>query len=303
MRISRTLVTAIVFMLLTGFAQAQNRNRRYVEYIERYSNVAVEQMREHKIPASITLAQGLLESGAGQSELARKSNNHFGIKCADWNGKSVRHNDDARDECFRAYDNPGDSYEDHSLFLTSRPRYAFLFHLDITDYRAWARGLKNAGYATDPSYANRLIQIIEDYELYKYDQKQKSKRSESKASHKAQVVVINVHQVYLANNLLYVLARRGDTFESIADEFETSARKLIKYNELQKDYTLVEGDIVYLHAKNKKAVGKYNVHIVGGDDSMHSISQRYGIKLKYLYRMNNKDGDYVPEVGDRLRLR
>lgn len=123
--------------------QAQKRNARYIEYINKYSDLAVEQMKLHKIPASITLAQGLLESGAGYSQLARKSNNHFGIKCgSSWRGRTVRHDDDARNECFRAYSHPRDSYEDHSDFLRRGARYAFLFKLDITDYKGWARGLK-----------------------------------------------------------------------------------------------------------------------------------------------------------------
>ena len=164
-------LTAIIALLLICVAvQAQRRNSRYNEYIKQYAPLAVEQMKEHKIPASITLAQGLLESGAGQSALARKSNNHFGIKChSDWRGRRVYHDDDAKGECFRAYRHPKDSYEDHSLFLKRGARYAFLFKLKITDYKGWARGLKKAGYATDPSYANRLITIIEDYDLYKYD--------------------------------------------------------------------------------------------------------------------------------------
>ena len=163
-------LTAIIFFAVG--VQAQRRNARYVEYINKYSDLAVEQMKLHKIPASITLAQGLLESGAGNSQLARKSNNHFGIKCGgSWRGRSVRHDDDARNECFRAYKHPRESYEDHSDFLKRGARYAFLFKLDITDYKGWARGLKKAGYATDPSYANRLITIIEDYDLYTPDRK------------------------------------------------------------------------------------------------------------------------------------
>ena len=291
----------LMMLLFTGLIQAQNRNKLYLEYIEQYSGIAVEQMQEHKIPASITLAQGLLESGAGQSTLAKKSNNHFGIKCGGrWQGKSVKHDDDARNECFRAYRNSRDSYEDHSVFLTSGARYAFLFRLDITDYKEWARGLKKAGYATDPSYANRLIQIIEDYELYKYDSK--SKRKYDRKPEKIAKAI--PHQPYLSNGLLYVVARRGDTFEAIGKEYDVKARKLVRYNDLHPEYTLAEGDIVYLHEKKKKADKKYTVHIVGEDDSMHSISQRYGIRLKYLYKMNKKDPeDYIPEVGDRLRVR
>lgn len=297
-------IRIILLVVLCAFAfsaQAQRRNQRYEEYIERYSPLAVEQMRVHKIPASITLAQGLLESGAGYSELARKSNNHFGIKCGGrWNGPSVRHDDDARQECFRAYGNPVESYEDHSLFLKRGARYAFLFDLDITDYKGWARGLKKAGYATDPSYANRLITIIEDYELYKYD---RARQRGGGYVPRVENRVINPHQVYLANDLAYVVARRGDTFESIGKEFDISARKLIRYNDLHKDYTLADGDVIYLHAKKKKASKNYIVHVVKDGDSMHSISQTYGIRLKNLYKMNRKDAEYVPEVGDRLRLR
>ena len=297
-------IRLILLVVLSAFAfsaQAQRRNQRYQEYIERYSPLAVEQMRVHKIPASITLAQGLLESGAGYSELARKSNNHFGIKCGGrWNGPSVRHDDDARQECFRAYGNPVESYEDHSLFLKRGARYAFLFDLDITDYKGWARGLKKAGYATDPSYANRLITIVEDYELYKYD---RARQRGGGYVPRVENRVINPHQVYLANDLAYVVARRGDTFESIGKEFDISARKLIRYNDLHKDYTLADGDVIYLHAKKKKASKNYIVHVVKDGDSMHSISQTYGIRLKNLYKMNRKDAEYVPEVGDRLRLR
>lgn len=297
-------ISILLFTFLSAVAftnaQAQRRNQRYTEYINRYNSLAVEQMKIHKIPASITLAQGLLESGAGYSELARKSNNHFGIKCGNWRGATVRHDDDARQECFRAYDDPVDSYEDHSLFLKRGARYAFLFRLDITDYKAWARGLKQAGYATDPSYANRLITIIEDYELYKYDNERNHGRSAYK---KEEYITFNSHQVYLANDLAYVIARRGDTFKSLSKEFDISARKLVRYNDLQKDYTIIDGDIIYLHAKHKKAAKGYVAYVVRDGDSMHTISQKYGIRLKNLYKMNRKEPDYVPEVGDRLRLR
>lgn len=287
-----------LFAILFVFSgQAQRRNKSYVEYINQYKDLAMEQMRIYRIPASITLSQGLLESGAGKGTLARKSNNHFGIKCGNWRGKTVKHTDDAHNECFRAYRNVKESYVDHSKFLTSNARYASLFKLDITDYKGWARGLKKAGYATDRSYANRLIQIIEDYELYKYDSKTRRRKQKSN-------VIVNFHPVYLANGLLYVVAKRGDSFESIAKEFDTKARKLIKYNDLHKEYTLAEGDIIYLREKNKKAAKPYKVYVVGEDDSMHSIAQRYGIRLKNLYKMNHKDPDkYIPEVGDRLRLR
>lgn len=303
------LLFALLFLLPTHLA-AQRRNAKYNAYIDKYSDMAVEQMKLHKIPASITLAQGLLESGAGQSRLARESNNHFGIKCgSSWRGRSVRHNDDAPNECFRAYKNVRDSYEDHSKFLVNGARYAFLFKLDITDYKGWARGLKKAGYATDPSYANRLITIIEDYELYKYDQKKKkhtsssTKRSTGKDKGKEEILVIVPHQVYKSNDLAYIVARHGETFQRIGKEFGISWKKLIKYNDLHEGYTLSEGDIIYLGQKKKKAAKQFTVHVVKDGDSMHGISQMYGIRMKNLYSMNRKDFEYVPEVGDRLRVR
>ena len=142
-----------------------------MDYIEKYKDIAMREMQEYKIPASITLAQGLLESGNGNSELAKKSNNHFGIKChKDWTGKRTYHDDDEKGECFRVYESPEDSYRDHSIFLKKGQRYAFLFDLKITDYKGWAKGLKKAGYATLPVYANVLIKLIEDYNLAQYDQ-------------------------------------------------------------------------------------------------------------------------------------
>ena len=199
MKYTSRLLVIMAFLMLLLPAHAQRRNSRYNEYIKQYAPIAVEQMKLHKIPASITLAQGLLESGAGQSQLARKSNNHFGIKCHNtWKGRRVYHDDDARGECFRAYRNPRDSYEDHSKFLKSGARYAFLFKLKITDYKGWARGLKKAGYATDPSYANRLITIIEDYELYKYDNEGMGRREARKWEKeiKKKPWLLHPHQVY-----------------------------------------------------------------------------------------------------------
>jgi LysM repeat protein len=157
--------------------------------------------------------------------------------------------------------------------------------------------LKKAGYATDPSYANRLITIIEDYDLYKYD------RKGGWSSSKSEPTVLNPHQVYIANGIAYIVARDGDTFKSLAKEFDIRWKKLVKYNDLQRDYTLMSGDIIYLKEKKKRASKPYTVYIVKDGDSMHTISQKFAIRLKNLYKMNRKDGDYIPEVGDRLRLR
>lgn len=286
--------------LLTIFVclslQAQTRNKQYEDYIKQYRDLAVDEMKKYHIPASITLAQGLLESGAGQSTLARKSNNHFGIKCgSDWQGKTVRHNDDARGECFRAYKHPKQSYEDHSKFLAGRPRYASLFKLKITDYKGWARGLKKAGYATDPRYAQRLIDIIELYDLDKYDKKGGLKWMKENP---------NPHQPYIANGLLYIVVRAGDTWKSISKEFDISQKKLRKYNDLYKGYELRPGDILYLEKKNRKAQKEHIVHVLRAGESMYLISQKYGIRLKNLYKLNKMDADEpAPEVGTILRLR
>ena len=186
---------AILQLLMVLPALGEERMDSYEAYIDKYYRIAQEQQRLYGIPASITLAQGLLESAAGGSKLAVAARNHFGIKCGnDWTGKTVSHDDDARGECFRAYKHAKQSYEDHSKFLAGRPRYASLFKLKITDYKGWARGLKKAGYATNPRYAEQLIDIIELYELHKYDEKDYLKWVKNNP---------NPHQTYIANDLLY----------------------------------------------------------------------------------------------------
>lgn len=284
-----TLGIAIAF-------SAPKRNKAYEDYIKKYRGIAVEEMKKYHIPASITLAQGLLESGAGKSELARKSNNHFGIKCGgSWEGRTVRYDDDRRNECFRAYRHPKESYEDHSKFLRTGARYAFLFRLKITDYKGWAKGLKKAGYATNPRYADMLIDIIELYDLDQYDKKGGLKWAEE---------FPNPHQPYLANEMLYIIARRGDTFKSIGREFDMSSRKIRSYNELPKDYEFQGGEIIYLEEKAKRATKDHILYVVKAGDSMYSISQKFGIRLKYLYRMNDmRDDAPAPKVGDIIRLR
>ena len=288
----------LTFVCLLGIfsLQAQTRNKQYEEYIKKYRDIAVEEMKKYHIPASITLAQGLLESGAGQSTLARKSNNHFGIKCgSDWRGKTVRHDDDERNECFRAYKHPKQSYEDHSKFLVSRPRYASLFKLKITDYKGWARGLKKAGYATNPRYAEQLIGIIELYDLDKYDKKGGLKWMKENP---------NPHQPYIANGLVYIVVRSGDTWKYISKEFDISRKKLRKYNDLYKGYELKVGDILYLEKKNRRADKEHIVHVLRAGESMYSISQKYGIRLSRLYKLNKMSEDEsTPEVGTILRLR
>jgi hypothetical protein len=297
-----------VFTLLFIFSGsqlifAQKRLKVYEEYIESFKGIARQHQEKYKIPASITLAQGLLESGAGKSELAIKSNNHFGIKCHnDWKGESVRAKDDGPNDCFRKYKRVEDSYEDHSLFLTQKPRYRQLFDLQTTDYKGWASGLQTAGYATDRAYANKLIKLIEDYQLYEFDTSPNKSKKHQK-EHGVASAPIYRHTPYRTHGLVYIIAQRGDTFEAIANEFGFQAKELCKYNEVPEDFPLSEGDLVYFEKKKKKADMPYYEHVVKVGESMYSISQLYGIRVKNLYKMNKRDMEYVPTEGDVLRLR
>jgi Muramidase (flagellum-specific) len=296
------LLLAVLFLSATSTQHllAQRRVASYENYAKQYSSVAISHQQKYKIPASITLAQGILESGAGQSQLARKSNNHFGIKChSDWRGARSYHDDDARGECFRKYNRVEESYTDHARFLTERPRYASLFKLNIRDYKGWARGLQSSGYATDKAYANKLIKLIEDYELYKYDSASAPKSSNSKQ----QPTVKLKRNVYKTFGLLYVYANDNDSFEKIAADLGFKAKTLRKHNEVPKDFPLQAGDIVYLQKKKGKADKPHSNHLVSIGESMHSISQKYGIRIKDLYKKNKKSADYIPAEGDVLRLR
>ena len=299
-------LTIRIFCLLffiTTFAEAATQRKvpSYEKYIKTYSDLAVQHQKKYKIPASITLAQGLLESGAGQSDLARRSNNHFGIKChSDWRGGRVYHDDDLRGECFRKYKRVEDSYEDHSKFLL-RSRYERLFDLKITDYKGWARGLQKCGYATDRAYANKLIKVIEDYELYRYDTGKGHKISQ-KEREKQKYPKLR-YTIYRTFGLLYVYAKENDSFDRIAQSLDFKVKALKKFNEVPEDFPLQKGDIVYLEKKKKKADKPYYDHVVQIGESMHSISQKYGIQIKSLYKINKKDKDYIPEEGDVLKLR
>ena len=292
-------ITLFVLSFVTISVVGQHKNQLYLKYIDQYSDLAVKHQKKYGIPASITLSQGILESGAGQGKLALRSNNHFGIKChSTWTGGRVYHDDDMSGECFRKYKYVEQSYEDHSLFLVERPRYAPLFKLSVTDYRGWAKGLQQCGYATDKAYANKLIKLIEDYELYAYDT---GKKQAGNKSTQQQESVLVKRMKYKANGLLLVIAQTNDTFESLAKELEIKEKNLRKFNDVPKDFPLREGDIVYLEKKKKK-IGKYKEHTVRIEESMHSISQKYGIQIKNLYKMNNKREEYIPQRGDILIL-
>ena len=275
----------------------------YERYVLTYYPIAVEQMERHNIPASITLAQGLLESGAGKSKLARTSNNHFGIKAdKSWNGKRTSSMDNGRLCYFRKYDSVRDSYEDHSMFLVGRQRYASLFKLKKNDYKGWAKGLKQAGYAEDKAYPSKLISLIERYELQKYDsyKTRDIKKSEGAVALES---YRSTRTIYRSNDLLYIIGNTGDTFKSLGQELNISKSKLIKYNDLYKEYNIKAGDIIYLEKKKNKANKKYRTHTVSEGESLHSISQRYGVKLEKLYKYNEGKAQNGIKVGDIIKLR
>jgi LysM repeat protein len=298
----RKLFISIAFLMLAICGDAKIKwNQQSQQYINQYKNIAIDQMNRWKIPASITLAQGLLESGAGKSSLARKANNHFGIKCHGWQGRTYHQDDDARHECFRAYKSAYDSYEDHSRFLASGSRYAKLFTLGTKDYKGWARGLKAAGYATNPHYASQLIDIIELYKLHEYDTGKGYDKFVMNMNKKATFS----YEIKFFNKNYYIVARSGDSFRSIAKEMKISYRKLAKINERDKNDFLDEGEIVWLKRKRKNAPKEFKnrMHYVKAGESMYTISQKYGIRLSALYKMNELPATYQIRVGDSLKVR
>lgn len=301
----RLILTICLFVFSLCLNAQMRWNQAYQQYFDQYKDLAIEQMKKYRIPASITLAQGVFESGAGKSSLARRGNNHFGIKCHGWRGATVYYDDDAKDECFRAYRNVYESYEDHSRFLVNGQRYSGLFRLSITDYKGWARGLKAAGYATNPKYADRLIEIIQLYRLYEYDRSKGYDKFMARHSKDRSTGGKALHPIYEFNDNYYLKARAGDTFKSISKKVGISARALARYNERNRNDVLSEGDIVYLKKKRTKAPKNYKgrIHYVRAGESMYSISQLYGIRLKNLYKINKLSPSYQIKVGDRLWLR
>lgn len=303
----RFLTAILAATLCLATAEAQMKwNQTYQTYIDQYKDLAIEEMMKYGIPASITLAQGVFESGAGRSQLATRGNNHFGIKCHNWTGDTMKQDDDARGECFRVYRNARESYNDHSRFLANNSRYRRLFSLKRTDYKGWAQGLKECGYATNPQYASKLIQLIELYNLYEYDyattyDKFMAKRTEDKPVS----VKVGLHPIYKYNDNYYIYARSGDTFKSIGKEIGISGHSIAKYNEREYHDQLSEGDIIYLKKKQKRALKEFKnrPHTVQAGESMYSIAQKYGIRLKSLYKLNKLDETYQIKVGDRLRVR
>ncbi len=288
---------------------AQSGQTAQWRYIENYKDMAVDQMQRHRIPASITLAQGLCESGAGQSRLVREAHNHFGIKVGmNWTGPYVVMSDDRPDDRFRKYRTDDESYEDHSKFLVNSPRYRSLFNLKITDYKGWAHGLKKAGYATNPRYAEMLIGVIERYNLQQFDSYTHGRhhaRSKNRQAAEIESDFFARHIVYKINRNYMIIAVKGDTWETVSRETGVSVRKLLKYNERPKNSPLNMGDIVYLQKKRSKADKAFKgvPHVVQPGESLYDIAQRYAIRLKSIYTLNALSPDYTPQVGDLIWLR
>ena len=275
-------------------------------YINTYAELAMKEMARVGIPASITLAQGCLESNNGNSTLAVNGNNHFGIKCHEWTGKKIYHDDDKRNECFRAYASAYESYMDHSLFLTTKQRYAFLFELKLHDYRGWARGLKKAGYATAPNYANLLIKIIEDNELYRYDLlvlEGGLGNGTDSTSHLTDHGYTTTREILMNNRIEYVVVQPGDTPESIRAELDLYQNEIYRYNNLYRGERLEPGQVIYLQPKRRKAARGNEIHVVESGETMYDISQIYGVKLKYLYRRNLMTEGEQPLEGTEIYLR
>lgn len=317
----KTLLLGLGFGLAGGVhAGDPPHEKRFTaeEYIQQWKAVAVRKMKEHGIPASITLAQGLLESGNGNSKLARDANNHFGIKCtSDWTGGKTYHDDDAKGECFRKYKNAEQSYEDHAKFL-QRPRYSALFELPSTDYKGWAHGLKRAGYATDPSYASKLINLIERHELHKLDQGvdvayKAPGRSDPKPAPQRQgrrpaidggaVTIGGGRPVEVfEGRIKYVRAKQGDTFRSVARELEMTHGMLARWNDLDKEAALSEGQRIYTQPK-RNASRTAASHTAREGESLWSVSQEYGVKLDKLARYNGLDRGTRLSAGQEVHLR
>ncbi|MFY9116025.1 MAG: glucosaminidase domain-containing protein [Bacteroidales bacterium] len=270
------------------------------QYVEKYKDIAIRQMHAYGIPASIILAQGCLESGDGNSRLARLANNHFGIKCHDWEGEKIYHDDDELQECFRKYATAEDSFLDHSEFLRTRPRYAGLFLLKTTDYKGWAEGLKQAGYATNPRYDVLLIDVIEKNKLYIYD---KQVPELTAATYTQGVFILDVERrIMKTNGIPYVLSAPGDTYGSLAKEFNLFTGEITRFNDVPRKAVLAAGEKVYVERKAKKVHKPAPEHVVAQGESLREIAQQYGIRRKALYALNPGMEEY-PKPGTVVILR
>lgn len=293
MKIKSLIILFCFYLLSTDFLGAQvKRSMSTKEYVDSFHEFAMQEMRNHGVPASITLGQGILESASGNSRLSKECNNHFGIKCRrEWKGRFCLADDDAKDECFRGYESALESYRDHSLFLRNSRRYDFLFELEPLDYEGWSHGLRKAGYATNPAYGNILVRIIEKYRLSRYDS----------------IVVLGKDlfqegpgEVINVNGIPAVAAKSGDSPESIAKEQNLAKWKIYRYNDLEKNDLINPGEILYLKPKRKKA--DESIHIIKRGETLHDVSQMYAIKMKYLRKLNQLEKGVEPRIGEEINL-
>ncbi|WP_295940476.1 glucosaminidase domain-containing protein [uncultured Alistipes sp.] len=335
MKFSKKAILLTGILLTVAYSlQGQVRQTRE-EYVNRYKHIAVAHMERYGIPASIIMAQGILESDCGNSRLAVNANNHFGIKCKkDWKGGKIYHDDDEKGECFRSYPSAEASYRDHADFLDTQPRYDSLFAYASNDYKSWARGLKLAGYATAKDYHLRLIRIIEESQLYLLDQPGGERRYASRlqarvsdpeeqfieqssmeqtATSSSAIdpdnyrVTINAHNgynIYQTNGVHYVLAKAGDTFENIGRKFRLSARNLRKFNDLtDKNAQPVTDEVVYIERKKKRWEGNAHVHICRKGETAYSIGKSYGIRTRSIEKMNKLKPDSQLVEGQQIRIK
>lgn len=296
------ILSLFSIITMASFAQPAEHKMTSAQYIDNYKDEAIKEMLMYNIPASITIAQGMLESGNGNSDLAVYANNHFGIKChKGWEGPTFTKDDDAKDECFRKYQSVLDSYTDHSKFLKTRSRYAGLFELKRTDYKGWAKGLKETGYATDPKYTQRLLEIIETHKLYQYDKVDELPNITVSADKPSHPETMETREIFRFRFIKYIIVKPGDSFYKIAVDTDKDLWQLYKFNDLKPGATLIAGQKLYLQPKRNQA--KEPFHVVKKGETMKSISQLHGIKLKKLYKKNNMKAGEEPKVGEQLFMR
>lgn len=331
----KKVLIALALVLGIGAAARQDAETPQARYIARYAPIAVNEMYRTGVPASITLAQGIIESASGLSVLAVNGNNHFGIKCHNsWGGRTMRADDDRKNECFRVYDSAEESFRDHSDFLRYRDRYKFLFDFQTTDYKSWAYGLRQAGYATDPSYANKLIKCVEDYRLFRYDRMtvdealaESGQEAELPVEREAEESIPDSplkiesgelfsgaageeyrfslsRTLYSRNGVPFVYAVEGETYASLASRYHLFKSEIRRFNDVSRDAELRPGDIVYLEPKKKQTVRGLDKYIVGAEgESFHTICQRFAVREKSIRKLNKLPSDYEPREGDELLLR
>lgn len=311
------LIKATLVIFLSTLALSLNaRDMTRQEYVERYKNITINKMQLHGIPASISLAQGILESRSGNSRLAKEGNNHFGIKATkDWSGKIIKEMDNGKMCDFRKYESVDDSFEDHSNFLRYRDRYKALFDLKPTDYKGWAHGLKKAGYAEDPLYAEKLIKIIEEMQLYKYDVVVNVKNIPPSPLDLEKVIELKpiaksplykfstTRKLFSQNGTAYIVANSFDSYKSLAQEYNLSKRELLKFNDLKKDQDIKTGTVVYVEKKAKRSPKNLDMHVMEEGETLYQISQKYGVQLKKLYKYNDLGKGEEPQTGSLVKLR